>query len=202
MATIAPGTPVSLLPGVAEALTFPPPAEATLIVAVHDGALRAGDRNLLTQVIGLEGDSITWAGALDERLLEPADGSPIHEARTMLAWCLGRGAMWNIIWPGDLARRPGERELYTVYRDSRPWVILGALDDGSPLAAPLNDATNPMWFTPVIEARDILAPTTKRGQLELAHLWSFPAIGEVAGTISGGARPAVEEALRGYFGEV
>ncbi len=200
MATIAPGTAVTLSAPYTGALAVPPPPNASLHIAVHEGALRAGARNLLTQVVAIEGGGITWAGALDERMLEVVDAAPVPDARLLLSWCLGRGSMWNIIWPGDLARRPGEQDLYTVYRVSRPWVVLGALDDDSPLAAPLNDATNPVWFTPVIEAHDILMPNAKRCQLELAHLWSFPVMGQVDGTISAGARPAITDALRTYFG--
>jgi hypothetical protein len=198
MATIPAGTPVALLDEYEDALAFPPPPEAVLYIAAHDGALRAGVRNLLTQLVAVEGHAIAWVGALDERMLTVLDDPPLPEARLMLSWYLDRGAMWNIIWPGELARRPGE-ELYTVYRVSRPWVILGELEDGSPLAAPLNDATHPTWFTPVIEAHDILLPNAKRCQLELAHLWSFPPGDPVAGSISRGARLAITEALRTYF---
>lgn len=198
---LASGTAVSLLPVYRDALAFPPPDDVPLYIAVHPGALRAGERNRLTQVVAAGARGITWVGALDERMLEPGDAPPMRDARALLSWYLGRGSTWNVIWPGDLSRRPGE-DLFTVYRTSRPWVILGELDDGSPLAAPLNDATNPTWFTPVIEANDILLPNAKRCQLELAHLWSFPPGLQVSGSISRGTRRAVNEALRGYFGTV
>jgi hypothetical protein len=199
MATITSGTPVALVEVYEERLAFPPPAGGALYVAVHEGALRAGERNRLTQVVGLDGGRVTWLGALDERMLAEREGAPERDVRTLVAWLLGRGAFGQVIWPGDLARRPGD-DLLTVYQKDRPWLVVGALDDGSPVAAPLNEASNPLWFTPVIEARDQLVPNAKRVQVELAHLWSFPEGSEVSGGVNSAAREAVTEALRAYFG--
>jgi hypothetical protein len=199
MATIPSGTPVFLLSDYETSLAFPPPAEGSLFVAVHEGALRVGARNPLTQIAALEGGTVTWMGALDERMLIERDGPREVDVGTLVAWVLGRGRFGEVIWPGDLVCPPGER-LFTVYQKSRPWIIVGGLDDGSPVAAPLNDATNPLWFTPVIEAHDQIVPNAKRVQVELAHLWSFPANAATYGSVNQTARETIVAALRAYFG--
>jgi len=201
MATIPAGAHVSLREEYHAALAFPPPADDHLYVAVHHGALNAGSANRLTQVISIGDREVTWVGALDERMLVVGDRSPDPDARMLLTWLLGRGRFGEIIWPGDLVvvgTHP-QVDLYTVYQKSRPWVVVGALDDGTPIAAPLNDATNPLWFTPIIEEADILMPGPKRAQLELAHLWSFPSDPEARGRVSDHAAAQISGAIAAYF---
>jgi hypothetical protein len=66
MATIAPGTEVVLRAGEAAKLRFPPPESVRLYVAVHEGALKAGEGNRLTQVVGCVEDELHWVGALGD----------------------------------------------------------------------------------------------------------------------------------------
>ena len=70
MATIPPGSRVAIQAKDADRLISPPPQTAGLWVVVHPHALRAGSRNRLTMVIGLDGaEQIVWVGALDEQML-------------------------------------------------------------------------------------------------------------------------------------
>ena len=198
MATIAPGTQVNLAATERAKLAFPPPAAATLVVAVHRGALGA-PRNGLTQLVGILNGSIVWAGALDEAMLRAV--SPGHDERRALGERTVVGAqLWDVIRPGLLTEHGVARPLLTAYDGDRPWMVIGELVTGDVLAAPLNDATgNTKWFTPVIGAGELLFPGSKESQLEWAHLWSFGRPVAAVGTVSPSARIALGQAIKRYF---
>ena len=199
MPNLPPGTEVALRPEARRRLAFPPGADLTLLVAVHEAALKA-PHSPHTQVVGFDGGYLEWAGALSEPLLEVvAEGG--GDLRQLLGDAMGTGSrLWDVIWPGELLVDPERGALSTVYQGERPWVVIGETATGDLLAAPLNDATNPLWFTPVLEREEILFPgSSKDAQLELAHVWSLPASEPSLGTISSGAQEEVLSALRAYF---
>jgi hypothetical protein len=202
LATIETGRQVVLLPGEADRLALPPDEGASLWVAAHPGAQRAGARSRLTQLVALdEHDAPVWAGALDETMLALG-----HEARSgvrdRLGACLLEGdGLWSVLFVRSLLVGNPQYPYLTIYWGARPWVVLGALPNGRQLAVPLNDAHgNPKWYTPVVERSDIRIPgSTKDAQLELAHLWSFEPGTRVIGQIAPRAREDLAFAVHRYF---
>ncbi len=202
MATLAVGTKVDLSEFAAEALRFLPP-DGDLVIVVHPAALRApGDRH--TQVAHLVDREPTWLGAMGEDLLVLVDGPPEPEARAACtARLLGGRRLWEVVRPGALLERDVASPLSTVYAGSvlRPWLVIGETADEALIAAPLNDAANPKWWTPVI-SRHTLAfdGNLKDGQLELAHVWTLPAGTAGIGALRAPGVPTVERAIRAYYG--
>ncbi|HEX9887291.1 MAG TPA: hypothetical protein VGA70_12425 [Longimicrobiales bacterium] len=199
MARIPPGSQVALRPGPAARLSHLPPPGADLVVAVHEGALRALG-NVHTQLAGFQEGDLAWAGAVGEDVLEvlaAGGGSP----RMLLADHLERGErLWEVVWPGDLLRDPSRGPLSTLYLGSRPWLVVGELTSGDLLAVPLGDAGNPMWFTPVLRREDVrFSGSHKDSQAELGHLWSLPAAVAAVGDVAPRAADLISRALRDYF---
>lgn len=199
MATLPPGTEVRIRRDALARLSFPPPEGSTLLVAVHEGALNApGSPH--TQLVGLRTGDLVWAGALGEHLLEvlsEGGGDP----RQLLGDAVGAGPrLWDVVWPEELLLDPRRGPLSTLYRGDRPWVVIGVVTGGDLLAAPLNDATNPKRFTPVLARDDVRMPgSSKDSQLELAHVWTLPASLGAVGSVQPGARSRILRALRDYF---
>ena len=199
MPTLPPGTEVSIRPDGRRRLSFPPPGGSVLLVAVHDAALRApGSPH--TQLIGLRHGDLIWAGALSEHLLtvrSEGGGDP----RQLLGEAVGAGSrLWDLVWPGELLADPQGGPLSTIYQGERPWVVIGVVPGGDLLAAPLNEAANPKWFTPLLAREEVRMPgSSKESQLELAHVWSFPQSLGAVGTVAPEARTRVLGALRSYF---
>ncbi|NJD19648.1 MAG: hypothetical protein FIA95_10255 [Gemmatimonadetes bacterium] len=170
-----------------------------LLVAVHEGALRApGSPH--TQLVGLRSGDLVWAGALGEHLLavkSEEGGDP----RQLLGDAVGTGSrLWDVVWPEELLVDPQRGPLSTLYRGERPWVVIGAVPGGDLLAAPLNDATNPKRYTPLLTRDEVRMPgSSKDSQLELAHVWTLPASLGAVGTVLPSARSRILEALRAYF---
>jgi hypothetical protein len=168
-------------------------------VAVHEAALRA-PQSPHTQLVGFEQGDVCWAGALSEHQVlvkARAGGDP----RQLLGDAMGLGGrLWDVVWPGELVTGPAGGGPSTIYQGERPWVVLGETARGDLLAAPLNDAANPKWFTPLVSRAEVLMPgSSKDAQLELAHLWSLPASLARDGTLAPAARQRVLEAIRKYF---
>ena len=199
MPTLSPGTQVSIRPEAFRRLNFPPPEGSVLLVGVHDAALKAPE-SPHTQLLGFQFGELVWAGAVSETLLEveTEDGG---DPRQLLGEAIGSGPrLWDVVWPGDLMSG-GERRLRsTAYQGERPWVVIGQTTSGDLLAAPLNEAGNPKWYTPLLAREEILMPgSSKDAQLELAHLWSLPASLASVGSVSEAGRARVLEALKIYF---
>ena len=199
MANLAPGTGVRLRAEVLRRLSFPPPDGADLIIAVHEAGLKA-PRSLATQVVGLVAGDLEWAGALSERHVE-VQSEPGGDPRQLVGEAVGTGRrLWEIVWPGDLLRDAERGPLNLVYRGERPWVVVGETSADDLLAAPLNDATNPKWYTPLLERDEIvMRGSHKDVQLELAHLWTLPSSLAAVGDITEVAQARLLEAVRGYF---
>jgi len=199
MATLPPGTEVELRPDALGRLSFPPPEDALLLIAVHEGALKApGSPH--TQLIGLRYGDLVWAGALGEHLLRVVSeggGDP----RQLLGDAVGAGPrLWDVVWPEELLVNPERGPLSTLYRGDRPWVVIGAVTGGDLLAAPLNDATNPKRFTPLLARDEVRMPgSSKDSQLELAHVWTLPSSLGAVGSVLPAARSRLLRALRDYF---
>ncbi len=202
MATIPPGRHVALRPEVARQLAFPPPQGAVpLAISVHPGALNA-PQSTLTQVVQVDGDAVVWAGALDEAHLQPLPRLGLSPRPALAQRLLTGDHLWEVFLPGSLLA-PGVRgPLGTVYDDrgagTRPWIVAGALENGLVLAVPLNDASNPKPYTPVIRRFDLGFDAAKDGQVELPHLWSLP-VTPAIGRIGGRGRQVLEPSLRIYF---
>ena len=184
-------------PAALRRLSFPPPENAALLVAIHPAALNS-PRSPHTQLVGFVYGDLAWAGAMGEGLLDvlSEDGG---DPRQLLAEAVGTGArLWDVVWPGEMV--PGGGPLSTIYQGERPWVVVGETALGDVLAAPLNEAANPKWYTPLLAREEILmAGSAKDAQLELAHLWSFPGSMAAVGTVAPAAHPRLLEALAGYF---
>ena len=200
MATLPAGTVVDLTEHAAAVLRFPPP-DGELVIVVHPAALRARwDRH--TQVAQRTDGGLTWLGALGEEMLVTLDIAPDADARAACAARYLRGSrLWQVVRPGALLLPDAPREPSTIYAgsDRRPWVVIGETDDGDPIAAPLNDATNPKWWTPVVpHAALSFAGNVKDAQLELAHAWSLPAEVAAVGEVTELGRGAIERAILAY----
>ena len=170
-----------------------------VLVAVHEGALLVR-QSLHTQLLGFTAGELSWAGALSEALLEvrSAEGG---DPRMLLGEAIGTGPrLWDVVWPGELVLDPNRGPLATTYQGERPWVVVGVTPDGDLLAAPLNEAGNPKWYTPLLAQDEVLMPgSSKDAQLELAHLWSFPPSVGAVGSVAETARARILEDLRNYF---
>ena len=155
VATIPPGTHVSLKPSDREKLRFPPSSADRLLIAVHPAALKAPS-NRLTLAALIADDDLCWVGAVDEVMLVPNDQHS-RDPRPVLRRHLLRGPMlWDVIRPGLLAQPDAERPLYTVYDGDRPWVVIGQSFSGAPIAVPLNDARGKSkWWAPTLEAYEL-----------------------------------------------
>lgn len=199
MATLPPGTEVSIRTNALRRLNFPPPKGSVLVVAVHEGALRApGSPH--TQLIGLRHGDVIWAGALGEHLLT-VESEGGGDPRQLLGDAMGTGPrLWDVVWPLELVADSRRGHLSTVYQGERPWVVIGLVSGGDLLAAPLNEAANPKRFTPILGREDVLMPgSSKESQLELAHVWSLPQSLGAVGSVAPEARGRILEALRSYF---
>jgi len=199
MPTLPPGTEVALRPETIRRLTFPPPEEAVVLVAVHEAGLQAR-QSPHTQLLGFLDGDLYWAGALSEALLivKSGDGG---DPRMLLGEAIGIGPrLWDVVWPGELLLDPQRGPLATTYQGERPWVVIGATPEGDLLAAPLNEAGNPKWYTPLLAQDEVqMSGSSKDAQLELAHLWSLPGSLGGVGSIAEGARERVLEDLRKYY---
>lgn len=199
MPTLSPGTVVSIRPEALRRLTFPPPEGAVLLVGVHDAALKAPE-SPHTQLLGFQFGELVWAGALSEALLDVVseDGG---DPRQLLGEAIGTGPrLWEVVWPGELMSVRDHRLLSTAYQGERPWVVIGATTSRDLLAAPLNEAGNSKWYTPLLAREEVLMHgSTKDAQLELAHLWSLPASLPKLGSISPAGQSRVLATLRTYF---
>jgi hypothetical protein len=199
VATLPPGTQVSIRSDALRRLSFPPPEGSILLVAVHEAALQA-PRSPHTQVIGMDHGEVVWAGAMGEHLLT-VESEGGGDPRQLLGDAMGAGPrLWDVIWPLELIADPGRGPLSTVYQGERPWVVIGFVSGGDVLAAPLNEATNPKRFTPVLAPDEVSMPgSSKESQLELAHVWSFPRSVAAVGSVAPQARGRLLQALRSYF---
>ena len=119
----------------------------------------------------------------------------------MLFRSVGTGPrLWDLVWPGELLADAQRGPLSTTYQGERPWVVIGVVAGGDLLAAPLNDAANPKWFTPLLARDEVRMPgSSKESQLELAHVWSLPGSLAAVGSVAPDARARVLAALRSYF---
>lgn len=176
-----------------------PPSAMDLRTAPHPAAVRAESANPHTQLIGLDRGTVTWLGAVGEDLLSLRGEPVLLDVRALLAGVLLQGkGLWRVVRPDPLYPK-GAIPVSTVYAGDRPWLVLGELAHGGIAAAPLNEASNPQWFTPVIPAGHLLVVGGKDSQLELAHVWSFPRASKSEGALHQDGRATVEQAVRKYF---
>jgi hypothetical protein len=199
MPIFPPGTEVAIRREALRRLSFPPPEGSVILVAVHEAGLLA-KQSRHTQLLGFSGGDLSWAGALSELLLEvKSEGG--GDPRMLLGEAVGIGPrLWDVVWPGELVSDPAAGPLATTYQGERPWVVIGGTWAGDLLAAPLNEAGNPKWYTPLLAQEEVLMPgSSKDAQLELAHLWSLPGSLAAVGSVDPTARERVLAALRGYF---
>ena len=199
MPTLRPGTEVVIRPEALRRLTFPPQEGSVVLVGIHEAGLLVR-KSLHTQLLGFTAGELSWAGALSESLLavrSTGGGDP----RMLLGEAIGAGPrLWDVVWPGELVLDPNRGPLATTYQGERPWVVVGITPEGDLLAAPLNEAGNPKWYTPLLAQDEVLMPgSSKDAQLELAHLWSLPRSVGAVGSVAETARARILEDLRSYF---
>lgn len=199
MATLLPDARVEMPPGYIAELACPPPEFGQLVVAVHLGALKAASSSL-TQLVAFKETVVTWTGAVDESMVVVVPGVVAHARKALWARLLVGPRLWDVVRPGLLTRPAVRRPLLTVYDGDRPWVVVGALEDGALVAAPLNDARwNRKWWTPVLSADQLGFPGSKPSQVELAHLWSLSPTLPSVGAINAGGAKAVSETIGRYL---
>jgi hypothetical protein len=180
-------------------LTFPPPTEE-VVIAVHPAALKAPENRLTLAAWEDDAGEIEWVGAIDERMVVGQLGRTESPRPRIGASLFESSRCWDLVWPGHLLRPEVPSPYLTLYDGDRPWIVLGELASGAPLAAPLNDARgNPKWYAPRIGRADLEGAGAKDAQLEMAHLWSFPGSLPTVGELRERARPAVRQAVAGYY---
>jgi hypothetical protein len=200
MASIPAGTVVRFHADEMARLRFPPP-RAEVVIAVHPDALRAPQNGLTLAVCEDDAGRLQWVGAVDEQMLLPTGVQRASLRPAILERLLVGPRSWQLVRPGPLTAA-GVPDLYlTLYAGERPWVVLGELEDGQLLAAPLNGVLgNPKWFTPHVAARHLLFPGARAAQLELAHLWSLPAALPRSGVVHGDAHADLGWSVMEYYG--
>ena len=213
MATIMPGARVALKPDHLDMFSYPPD-DCDLHVVVHEKAIKAKE-NALTTVMTISADGeIGWIGSLDESSVIDSDEEGVSLRGRIAALLFSGERVWQIIRPGLLLKPRYEGLETTVYKKSRPWVVLGRLENGKLLAAPLNafetdsreiDAEEDKlkrWlkspYRVQIREHELQFDGAKMSFLELAHLWSFPCSIESVGQVAFGARQRIEHACRRY----
>jgi hypothetical protein len=200
MAALPPRTRVKFRDGEAPRLRFRPAGDDALVVCVHPGALKA-PHNRLSLVLGTGSSAVSWVGAVDETMLE-AVGEIKTDPRVLVRdRLLEGGRLWEVVRPGLLTAASVAPPLGTIYDGDRPWVVLGELENGRVLAAPLNDASgNPKWWAPQVAATALEFVGSKDSQIELAHLWSFDAHAlRVSGVVAETVRAPLGEDVLSYY---
>jgi hypothetical protein len=78
--------------------------------------------------------------------------------------------------------------------------VIGDAGTHGLVAVPLNETSNPKWWTPVVSQNALQFPgNLKDAQVELAHAWTVPGDLRREGEVLESARKSVEEAIRGYL---
>lgn len=199
MANLLIGEPVEIAPAVIRRLRFPPTSTGELHIAVHPGAVNA-PQSLHTQVVGLGGDRVVWLGALGEDLLasRAVPGRPDARSAVHQHLFVG-GRLWEVVLPGPLLNPGVPQRLSTVYDGDRPWLVIGESATGDPIAVPLNEASNPKWYSPTVAQADLQFVGSKESQLELAHAWTVQASCRTIGSLSAAAIAQVRTAIERYY---
>jgi hypothetical protein len=198
MASIPPGSAVQLKPDVIPKLRLSAPSDE-LFVAVHRDALKS-PQSVHTQVVALADSRVTWTAGLGEDLLEPRDARAFPAARAALGESLLTGKrLWEIILPGGLLRFGVSGSLSTIYHFERPWLVIGEAVGDQPIAVPLNDATNPKWYAPLVRAADLGLAGTKDAQLELAHAWTVRPSASTIGRLGFAVRAPLAGTITAYY---
>jgi hypothetical protein len=198
MASIPPGSAVQLRSDVVPKLRLAAPSD-DLFIAVHRDALKS-PHSVHTQVVTLADGRVTWTAGLGEDLLQLREASAFPEARAVLRESLLTGdRLFEIILPGGLLRFGVSGSLSTIYHFERPWLVIGEAAEGQPIAVPLNDATNPKWYAPLVRAADLGLPGTKDAQLELAHAWTVRTSASTIGRLGPAVRAPLAGTITTYY---
>ena len=116
-------------------------------IAVHPGALRAPENPRPPAACADGAGGLQWVGAVDERMLLPTGARGASLRAAIRERLLVGTRCWQLVRPGLLTAAGVGDPYLTLYAGERPWVVLGELEDGQLLAAPLNGAlANPKWF--------------------------------------------------------
>ena len=201
MAAIQPGTYVQLQQSESEKLAYPPPT-LDLQVTVHRLAIpKSGKATPLTTLLHRNTDEvIDWIGSIDERMLSDGQASGQSPRSELNQYLFNHSSCWDVIRPGHLIEPKNGTPYLTVYDGDRPWVVIGELPNGSLLAVPLNDARgNPKWYAPQIKAEELNFQNAKLSQMELAHIWSFPATLVRIGNVEPAAVCDLQQECLKYF---
>ena len=195
MATIPPDIHVTMRDS---GLAYPPPAGATLVVAVHPAGMTVPRVALTTLVAFNPALEVSWAGSVDEALLRRSNGSTPGARAALTKELLSGSQLWKVVRPGQL-RSVSQAD--TVYQGDRPWVVLGGPCSCGLLAAPLNDrgvgGLRP--YQSELNAAELNFDEAKDSKLELNHVWSFPSTVTEVGDVAQSARTTIEAAVRKEF---
>ena len=188
-----------------------PPGEATpLHIAVHPGAYRV-TTNSLTVVAERNGEDISWVGALDESMRRRDASSGWAQARSALNSRVGIGSrMWEIVYPGPLLKEGAQYGM--VYLGDRPWLIIGELTNGRPLAVPMNSTNRTestkaynlfldmSWYVIMPSETDHrLLQSDTNCLAELPHIWSLPMGFEKRGEVLEAHRAGLLSRMKVYY---
>lgn len=200
MATIPPNTRVDFDQAAVRHLRYPPPGPSG-VIAAHPGALRSPNPGTLAVVFD-DADVVMWVGAIDERMIRShgLTPEPGRNSRTAIRSLLyGPRGTLDVVYPGPMLRYGSGHIETTVPKRDRPWVVIGALENGDSLAAPLTGVRNRvMWFNPVVGPPDLLLYGSKRSQVRLPSLWSFPPRQPIGQLVDDAADDVQTAALRYY----
>jgi hypothetical protein len=146
LASISAGTLVRIRADELARLRFPPP-RPEVGVAVHPDALRAAQNGLTLVACADAAGCLQWVGAVDEQMLLPIGERGASLRTAIHERLLVGGRCWQVVRPGLLTVAGVSDPYLTLYAGERPWVVLGELEDGQLLAAPLSGVLgNPKWF--------------------------------------------------------
>jgi hypothetical protein len=150
--------------------------------------------------VALTDNEVEWLGAFGEELLLPRSAAARLDARRTVLDCLLKGArLWQVVLPGGLVN-PGVLEPFsTVYAKERPWLVIGEANRNRPIAVPLNDASNPKWYAPLVRSSELGLTTAKDAQLELAHAWTIRPSATTIGLLDVASQSAVGGAITKYY---
>lgn len=204
MATISPNNIVTAHTSRFSDIKFLPDLNANLVVVVHPSALLA-HQDGTTQVAQIVDRKVAWVGTVGEEMLAATSQIYPEDARSLLASSILQGPnLWGVIPALSLFVSAAPNYLTSVYKEERPWLVIGQTDSAI-LAAPLNhlneNETPASYQAPVFanELPLMAQHVAKNSKLEMNHVWSLPLNAGMAGRLALVAHDRLARRLRRYY---